>query len=52
MAKTSQVISFRDGVFHDKVQVSKNDSNDEYNMELSTEEVEVEMKEAEADDKQ
>ena len=52
MAKTSQVISFRDGVFHDKVQVSKNDSNDEYNMELSTAEVEVEMKEAEADDKQ
>lgn len=52
MAKTSQVITFRGGVFHDEIRVSKNDSNDEYNMELSTEEVEVEMKEAETDDKQ
>lgn len=51
MAKTSQVITFLEGTFFDKIQISKNDSNDEYNMELSTEEVEVEMKEVEADDK-
>lgn len=42
MKKTVQELSFADGVYYDKVSVSKNDSNDEYNTELSTEEVEVE----------
>ena len=42
LAKTTQEVTFRDGVYYDSVSVSKNDSNDEYNMELSTEEVEVE----------
>lgn len=42
LAKTTQEITFQDGVYLDRVTVSKNDSRDEYNMELSTEEVEVE----------
>lgn len=41
-AKTTQEVTFRDGIYYDSVSISKNDSNDEYNMELSTEEVEVE----------
>ena len=42
LAKTTQEVTFRDGIYYDSVPISKNDSNDEYNMELSTEEVEVE----------
>ena len=42
LAKTKQEVTFRDGIYYDSVSISKNDSNDEYNMELSTEEVEVE----------
>lgn len=42
MAKATQEVSYNDGVYYDSVTISKNDSNDEYNMELSTEEVEVE----------
>lgn len=42
-AKTVQKITCRDGVYYADVTVSKQDSDDEYNMELSTDEVEVEM---------
>ncbi|EOS20335.1 hypothetical protein C806_05130 [Lachnospiraceae bacterium 3-1] len=42
LAKTTQEVTFRDGIYYDSVSIAKNDSNDEYNMELSTEEVEVE----------
>lgn len=42
LAKTTQEVMFCDGIYYDSVSISKNDSNDEYNMELSTEEVEVE----------
>ena len=42
LAKTTQEVTYRDGVYYDSVSVSKNDYNDEYNIELSTEEVEVE----------
>ena len=42
MAKTIQKVTYDKGIYHDSISVSKNDSNDEYNMELSTEEVEVE----------
>lgn len=42
MAKTAQEVTYSNGIYHDNVFVSKNDSNDEYNIELSTEEVEVE----------
>lgn len=42
LAKTTQEITFRDGVFYNNVSVSKNDASDEYNLELSTKEVEVE----------
>lgn len=42
MAKTRQEITYSGGIYYARVSVSKNDSNDEYNMELSTEEVEVE----------
>ena len=42
LAKTTQEVTFRDGIYYDSVSISKNDSNDEYNMELSPEEVEVE----------
>lgn len=42
LAKTTQEVTFRDGIYYASVSISKNDSNDEYNMELSTEEVEVE----------
>jgi len=42
LAKTTQEVTFRDGIYYDSVSISKNDSNDEYNMELSTEEVGVE----------
>ena len=39
--KTRQKISFENGVFRDYVAVSKQDAVDEYNVELTTEEVEV-----------
>ena len=39
--KTRQKISFENGVFRDYVSVSKQDAVDEYNVELTTEEVEV-----------
>jgi hypothetical protein len=39
--KTTQELTYSGGVYTDKVTVSKNDSSDEYNVELSTEEVEV-----------
>lgn len=42
MAKTTQTVTYEDGTYYDKISVSKNDSNDAYNIELSTEEVEVE----------
>lgn len=42
MAKTVQKVTYDKGIYHDSILVSKNDSNDEYNMELSTEEVEIE----------
>lgn len=42
LAKTTQEVTFLDGIYYDSVSISKNDSNDEYNIELSTEEVEVE----------
>lgn len=41
-AKTTQDITYNDGEYHVDVTISKQDSGDEYNMELSTEEVEVE----------
>lgn len=43
MAKTTQEITYSDGVYRDKVSVAKNGSDEGYDMELSTEEVEVEM---------
>lgn len=42
LAKTTQEVTYRDGIYYDSVSISKNDLGDEYNMELSTEEVEVE----------
>lgn len=42
LAKTTQEVTYSNGIYHDSVSISKNDSNDEYNMELSTTEVEVE----------
>ena len=39
--KIRQKISFENGVFKDYVSVAKQDSADEYNVELTTEEVEV-----------
>lgn len=42
-AKTTQKINCKEGVYYADVTVSKQDSNDEYNMELSTDEVEVEL---------
>lgn len=42
LAKTTQEVRYSRGIYYDSVSVSKNDSNDEYNIELSTEEVEVE----------
>ena len=39
--KTTQDISFENGVFIDNISVAKQDSNEEYNIELSTNEVEV-----------
>ncbi len=42
LAKAMQEVTYRNGVYYDSVSISKNDSNDEYNIELSTEEVEVE----------
>lgn len=41
-AKTMQDITYNDGEYHVGLTLSKQDSGDEYNMELSTEEVEVE----------
>ena len=40
--KTMQDISFDNGVITDKISVAKQDTKDEYNIELSTDEVEVE----------
>lgn len=40
--KTVQNLTFDNGVVNDKVTVAKQDSNDEYNIELSADEVEVE----------
>lgn len=40
-AKTFQNITFKNGTYTDKVTVSKNNSKDEYNLELSTNDVEV-----------
>ena len=40
-AKTVQDISFENGIYTDRVSVSKNNSRDEYNIELSTTDVEV-----------
>ncbi len=42
MAKTTQEVTYSDGIYYNSVSIAKNDSNDEYNIELSTEEVEVE----------
>ncbi len=42
MAKTVQEVTYHDGIFSDRVSISKNDSKDEYNLELSAGEVEVE----------
>lgn len=39
--KTKQEVSFDDGVYTDKVTIRKQNSNDEYNIELTTESVEV-----------
>lgn len=39
--KTNQEVSFKDGVYTDKVTIQKQNSNDEYNIELTTENVEV-----------
>lgn len=44
LAKTTQEVTYSNGIYYDSVTISKNDSNDEYNIELSTEEVEVESK--------
>lgn len=41
-AKTKQSISYSNGTFYDSVSVSKQDSQEEYNIELSAEKVEVE----------
>lgn len=41
-AKIIQEVTFKNGIYYDNVSVSKNDESEEYNMELSTEEVEVE----------
>lgn len=41
MARTIQDISFKDGIYTDKISVSKNNEKDEYNLELSTKDVEV-----------
>lgn len=40
--KTRIDTTYSDGIYRAKLSVSPNDSNDEYNMELSTEDVEVE----------
>lgn len=40
-AKTKQQVSYKDGVYHDKVSISKQDSSEEYNIELSADRVEV-----------
>ena len=42
LAKTTQEVTYSDGIYYNSVSIAKNDSNDEYNIELSTEEVEVE----------
>ncbi len=42
MAKTTQAVIYNDGIYYDNVSIAKNDSNDGYNLELSTENVEVE----------
>ena len=40
--KTIQKISFENGVYTDEITIQKQNENDEYNMELTTNEVEVE----------
>lgn len=42
MAKLTQEVTYKNGIYYDNVAIAKNDANDEYNIELSTEEVEVE----------
>lgn len=42
LGKTTQEVTYHNGTYYDSVSISKNDSDDEYNIELSTEEVEVE----------
>ena len=44
LAKVTQEVTYSNGIYYDSLTISKNDSNDEYNIELSTEEVEVESK--------
>lgn len=41
-AKTTQNILFADGVYQNRITVSKNNESDTYNMDISTDEVEVE----------
>ncbi len=41
MAKTTQVVTYNNGIYYDNVSIAKNDSSDGYNLELSTENVEV-----------
>ena len=41
MAKTTQAVTYNNGIYYDNVFIAKNDSSDGYNLELSTENVEV-----------
>lgn len=41
-AKTVQDISFADGIYTNRITVSKNNESDSYNIDISTDEVEVE----------
>ena len=41
-AKTTQNISFENGIYKNRITVSKNDESDSYNIDISTDEVEVE----------
>jgi hypothetical protein len=43
LGKTTQELSYEDGVYTDRITVAKNDSSDPYNMELTTDDVEVEV---------
>lgn len=42
-AKTTQNISFSDGIYKNSITVSKNNESDSYNIDISTDEVEVDM---------